>query len=192
MSLLLEAKANVDHADNVWKLVSRSVICFFCFASDFLLVLTVQNGDTALFRALSSVRHSEEVVELLITKGRVNLDHRNAVGHTALMEAALYCPQDLVARLVHDGRSNVNSSNVKGESVLLMACAADGPHRLEMVQFLIDHKADVHHQDKVSANMFVDVFLPFHLVLRLFSLGSWVTRHYLPQRTAVGWRSSLC
>jgi len=98
---------------------------------DTMLILAVYHGHT-------------EAVELILKQPKLTLDHRNAMGFTALDGAAFKGSVPLAKLLVKAG-ADLNAKPASGKTALMLAALTD---RAEMVEYLLATGADPKATDK--------------------------------------------
>lgn len=110
-------------------------------------------GRSPFLRAASGVSRIAhvDILQHFLQSGP-DMDQADHHGVTALMNAAGGGSSE-IARLLIKAGANVHLKSRHGDTALIRACQAFQKDRPEMVQWLIDHGADIHVRDQCNASL---------------------------------------
>jgi ankyrin repeat protein len=88
---------------------------------------------------LAAERGHTNVVHLLITKGKANVEATGRNGRTALMWAAMHGCTDVVNFLVTRGNANVGATDEEGKTALTLAAENGHTDVVDLLQMAVEH-----------------------------------------------------
>ncbi|KAL3074640.1 hypothetical protein niasHT_033667 [Heterodera trifolii] len=111
--------------------------------------LNLQNGDGETALMTACCRKNVDIVRFLLSHG-ANVEQLDYSGQSPLMQAAMSDNLEACRLLVEEWAAEVNQQSIEGEFTALICAASRG--YLAVVNFLIEHGADIQHADVQGLN----------------------------------------